>query len=491
MQDSGSGVKPGNDGSLDLGLASVVEAAPVGVLLMDADGRMLYVNSALEHMFGHHRSAMVGQKVEMLLPESIRERHVDFRQLFFANPEPRTMGSGRELFALHASGHQFSIEIGLGSVNQMGERCAVAFVSDITQRRRLESKFSKVVGSLPVGLLMMGGDGNISMTNPALEALFGYSANELLGQPVEVLLPERIRERHPDMRNAFAKSPEVRAMGSGRDLMARHKDGTEFPVEIGLTPLESDGERQVLAAVTDISLRSKFEDTLRQSNAQLEEFTYVASHDLRSPLRGIADLLTWIREDLDESQLSDTIIKNFGRAEERIARAERMIEDLLEYARAGRQNERLEMVDPLLVVQEALALLKVPEGFQVELDVKSVPFFTARTPLALAIRNLLSNAFKHHGSEHGLVRVSLREEGRFFVITIEDDGVGVPSGAEDRIFKLFHRATASAEGHGVGLAVTRRMINSNGGTIVLDRNGSLPGACFRVHWPRFQLKEID
>lgn len=459
---------------------------------MSADGDMQYVNAALEHMFGYDRTALLGKKVEMLLPESIRERHIGFRQLFFANPEPRTMGSGRELFALHAQGHQFSIEIGLGSVYQQGERCAVAFISDITQRRRLETRFSKVVSSLPVGLLMMGGNGTISMTNPALDSLFGYTEGELLGQTIEVLLPERIRERHPGMREAFFKAPEMRAMGSGRDLMARHKDGSEFPVEIGLTPLEADGERLVLAAVTDISLRKKFEDTLRQANSQLEEFTYVASHDLRSPLRGIADLLTWIREDLDDSQLTDDIRKNFARAEERIGRAERMIEDLLEYARAGgRQNERIEIVDPTQVVDEALKLLKIPEGFKVEVHAKSAPFMTARTPLALAIRNLLSNAFKHHGGTTGLVRVSLHEEGRFLVFTVEDDGVGVPLGAEDRIFKLFHRATSATEGHGVGLAVTRRMINSNGGTIVLDRSGTLPGACFRIHWPRFQLKDVD
>lgn len=474
-----------------LELTSVVNAAPVGVLIMSSQGKMLYVNHALERMFGYTADQMLGQVVEMLLPEHIRERHVGFRTFFFQNPEPRTMGSGRELFALHALGHQFSIEIGLGSVLHLGQRCAVAFVSDITERKRFESRFAQVVTSLPVGLVMMGGDGCITMTNPALDHLFGYAAGELIGQAIEVLLPERIRQRHPDMRNAFFSAPTVRSMGSGRDLMAQHKNGVEFPVEIGLTPIDTHGEKLVLAAVTDISLRKKFEETLHQANAQLEEFTYVASHDLRSPLRGIADLLTWIQEDLEGTPLSEAIHNNFRRAQERIARAERMIDDLLEYARAGDTPEQREMVDPQALVHEAIALLTVPPGFTVEIDVPAQPFVTARTPLSLAIRNLLANAFKHHGGTHGLVRVSLREEGRFYVFCVEDDGQGVPAGAQDRIFKLFHRATATTQGHGVGLAVTRRMVNSNGGTVVLDRTGgSLQGACFRVHWPRFQLKDI-
>ena len=475
----------------DAGLAAVVEAAPVGVLVVAADGRMLYVNSALESMFGYSKAQLLGQKVEMLLPAEIRERHLDFRQLFFAQPTPRTMGSGRELFAQHADGRQFPIEIGLGSMPHNNEVCAVAFVSDITQRRRLEHRFSKMVSSLPIGLLMAGADGKISMTNPALDAMFGYPQGTLAGQAVEVLLPQRIREGHPALRAAFAKTPEVRAMGSGRDLLAQHRDGSEFPVEVGLTPLETEAGRQVLAAITDISQRKKFEETLQQANAQLEEFTYVASHDLRSPLRGIADLISWIREDLDASQLSPDIERNFVRAEERIARAERMIDDLLEYARAGRQGERVEEVDPEQLVRETLDLLNIPAHFRVEVEITARPFPATRTPLSLAIRNLLSNACKHHGGSKGVIRISVEEEGRFNLFTVEDDGVGVPPGSEERIFKLFHRASSQAAGHGVGLAVTRRMVNSNGGTVVLDRNGSLGGACFRICWPRFPLKEVE
>lgn len=470
---------------------AIVDAAPIGVLVVSDKGRLMYVNPALEAMFGYHHRDLLGREVEFLLPKHLRERHQDFRAIFFQNPQPRTMGSGRELFALHAHGHEFPIEIGLGTISQGGARCAVAFVSDISQRKRLEQKFSKVVASLPVGLVMVNHEGKITMTNSALDTMFGYDTEALIGEAIEVLLPDRVRQRHPELRGAFARAPEVRVMGSGRDLMAKHRDGREFPVEVGLTPLDHSDGKHVLAAVTDISLRKRFEDTLTQTNAQLEEFSYIASHDLRSPLRGIAELLSWIREDLDETQLSENIRKNFDRAQVRIERAERMIEDLLEYARAGKQEDRIETVDPRQLIEDILTLVEVPAGFKVEVDVPALTFRTTRTPLSLALRNIIANAFKHHGGTEGLVRISMREDGRFNVFTVEDDGQGIPPDADERIFKLFHRANSSTVGHGVGLAVTRRMVNSNGGIVVLDRMSDLPGACFKVHWPRFQLKKAD
>jgi signal transduction histidine kinase len=280
-------------------------------------------------------------------------------------------------------------------------------------------------------------------------------------------------------------------MGEGRDLLAQHKNGQEFPVEIALTPIDTAAGAQVLAAVTDISLRKKSESALLQMNAQLEEFTYIASHDLRSPLRGIGDLLGWIREDLDESQLSEAVRNNFDRASLRVARTEQMIEDLLEYARAGQADGRIVRIEPKRFIEETLALLTVPAGFELKVVCDAAPFFCAVTPLALVLRNLVSNAFNHHGGTAGHVRVSLHEQGHFNVLSVEDDGAGIPAGADQRIFKLFQRSTMQTPGHGVGLAVTRRVTNANGGTIVLDRNGMLGGACFRVYWPRFPNKEQE
>lgn len=473
-------------------LQAVLEHAPVGVLVVSpSPSRILYANLALEHMLGHAHGALAGQTLDVLLPESARPHHASWMAAFFADPRQRRMGAGRELFALHRDGQAVPVDIALAPMVLDGQPCAAAYVSDLSARRQMQRQFEQIFAAMPQGLLIVDPQGLIKLSNPALDAQFGYTAGELLGQPLETLLPHRYREAHLQLREGYARQPTLRRMGAGRDLTALHRSGQEFPVEIALTTLDMPDGRHALAMVSDISLRKKAEAALRQTHAQLEEFTYVASHDLRSPLRGISDLLSWIREDLPPEAMTPPVQQNFERISTRIDRAERMIDDLLDYARAGQRDLRLEAVDPRPLVEEVLSLVHLPPGFDVEVDIEGQAFPTPRVPLSLSLRNLVGNAVKHHGGSTGRIYIQMREEGRFNVFTIEDDGAGIPPGAEERIFKLFHRASATTAGHGVGLAVTRRMINAHGGTIVAGRSARLGGACFRVHWPRITLREVD
>lgn len=345
--------------------------------------------------------------------------------------------------------------------------------------------------AMPVGLVMVDGQGVIARTNSALASQFGYRICDLLGNPLERLLPERYRANHGAHMRSYAGNPVSRMMGTGRDLTGLHRDGHEFPVEIALTRIDGPDSTGFLAIVSDISARKRAENALRETNAQLEEFTYVASHDLRSPLRGIGDLLIWIREDLDEAALTETVRNNFDRALLRIDRSEKMIDDLLTYARAGVRNRHVEEVDPVGLIDEVLSLIHVPDGFTVECDIRGGQLMTQRAPLCSSLCNLVGNAIKHHGQDIGTIRITMRDEGRFAIFTVEDDGQGVVCGADEKIFRLFHRANASTKGDGVGLAVTQRMINAHGGTIALKRQLSLPGACFEIRWPRVPLKEFD
>ena len=269
--------------------------------------------------------------------------------------------------------------------------------------------------------------------------------------------------------------------------MARHRKGHEFPVEVALTMLEAADGPLALATIIDASFRKTYEASLLQANAQLEEFASLAAHDLRAPLRGIADLLVWIREALGPAASAPDIARNFDRAQLRVTRAERMVADLLADAMANRQDEHTERVDPAALIEDALALLAIPEHFTVEVEIAAAPFQAARAPLALALRNLLSNALKHHGGSRGKVRVRVHENGQYYVFTVEDDGAGIPAGTEDMIFSHTKRADSADAGPRMGLAVTRRKVISHGGMIELDRAGTLGGACFRIHWPRLPL----
>jgi PAS domain S-box-containing protein len=337
-------------------------------------------------------------------------------------------------------------------------------------------RFKALLTALPVGLVVTDKTGRIVMTNPALDQLFGYAAGELTGRKVETLIPAPLANHHRTPPAAYLRAP--------RDLMVRHAQGHEFPVEATLTTIDTADEPVLLATIIDVSFHKTSENALRQANAQLEEFAYLVAHDLRAPLQGIVELLAWIRDALGTAALAPEIARNFNRAQLRVERAERMIGDLLAYAMAERRDEQTEQVDPAALIEETLSLLNIRENFTVEVEVAAPPFEAARTPLAMAIRNLLSNALNHHNGPRGKVCVSVHEEGRYNVFTVEDDGAGISAGANDMIFGHVPRVDMPNDGHGIGLAVTRRNVVAHGGMLEFARAGTLGGACFRIHWPR-------
>jgi len=283
-----------------------------------------------------------------------------------------------------------------------------------------------------------------------------------------------------------------RMMGLGRDLTALHKDGTELPVEIGLSRMRWRRKTMTLAAVSDISVRKRLELELRQANENLEQFTYVASHDLRSPLRGIADLVEWIGADLGDGA-NPEVVRNLGRVGDRIGRLERIIDDLLSYARAGRAATDFETIELEPLVRSVIDLHPVPPAMRIDLEIAVPAFQATRIPLEIALRNLVANAVKHHDRDEGRIVVSARGEGNFIVVSVTDDGPGIPPAARERIFKLFQTLTTpQRRGSGIGLALTRRVVEVHGGHIDVESPiADGRGCSFHVWWPRYQRRTTD
>jgi signal transduction histidine kinase len=249
--------------------------------------------------------------------------------------------------------------------------------------------------------------------------------------------------------------------------------------------------RMVIAAVSDISVRKQLELELRQANAHLEEFSYVASHDLKSPLRGISDLADWVLEELVQNPIPSAQ-KNLERIKLRVARMESIINDLLTYARAGRASAEFMEIEPQALIQSVLEVLSIPKAFEVHVDVDVEPFRAAKTPLETVLRNLISNAIKHHDSERGQLEITVRARGAFCQFSVRDDGPGIPELAQARIFKLFQTVSASERGgSGIGLAVCKRLVECHGGSIEVRCEPGSRGSTFSFSWPRFLRKQAD
>jgi PAS domain S-box-containing protein len=477
--------------SLDL-LARAFNAAPNGFVLVDTRGRIVAANAELHRMFGHDRDTLIGKPLETLLPEALRKAHVGLRTGFFEHSEPRLMGAGRVLHALHTDGHEFPVEIDLNPLAGADGPLVMAWVVDISKRVDPESAFRGLFEASPYGLLIVDDSGNIALANPFVAAVLGHTPAALERQPLHTLLPERYRAGHGALMGNYHKTGEARMMGQGRDLTALHADGTELEVEIGLRRVRWQRQMMTLAVVSDISLRKRLERELRQANENLQEFSYAASHDLRSPLRGIADLVTWIQADLGE-HANPEVGRNLGRIALRIQRMEQLIDDLLSYARAGQAATEFTLVKLEALVRGILEIQPPPPGFTIELDLAVAPFLATHTPLETVLRNLLGNAAKHHDRATGLLRVVACVDGSFCQVSVTDDGPGVSPMGREHLFKLFQTLPASGRpGTGIGLALTKRLIDVHGGRIELTspvQDGR--GACFRVWWPRFPRRTTD
>ena len=470
-------------------VGAMLDTIPTGIVVTNEQGLLVYANSEAERLFGYSLDELLGESVDMLLPDRFSKKHASHRKEFGEAPSTRHMGAGRDLFGRRKNGTEFPLEVGLRPLRKEDQTWVIATIVDISARKQLETRFAKVIEASPFGMLLVDDQGIIQLINPSLQKLFGYSSEELLGQSMNLLLPDRYRSNHDKLRAGYQAEPSLRAMGAGRDLTGRHKNGTEIPIEIGLNPVDSDKGKLTLAVITDISERKRLELSLQQANAHMEEFTYVASHDLKSPLRGIADLVEWIGEDLDESA-SASVKKNLDRMQVRIKRMERLVEDLLLYARAGKRNTELAPVDLAELIRGIIEMHPIPDNFQIFTDIRLQQITAARTPLETVLRNLFTNALKHHDGQNPQITIIAEAQENFGRFVVKDNGPGIPASARERVFRLFQTLSSDqSSGSGIGLAVAKRMTESHGGKIQLIGKDNERGAEFEVLWPRFPRKD--
>lgn len=342
-------------------------------------------------------------------------------------------------------------------------------------------QLTAILDSVPAGVILVDAQGVIRLANAQMERLFGWTRDELVGQPVELLVPRRSRAAHPAQRASYAANPRARPMGEGRDLFGLRKDGSEFPVEVGLNSIASEKGVFVVSAIVDISEREQTKalrqavDALERSNIDLQRFAYAASHDLQTPMRAIAGFVGLLGAQYAE-QLDDQGRDWIRRTLEATQHMQELVHDLLEYSRVDARPQRFERVPLDVVFDHALSLLQIPIAeAQAVVTRGALPIVLGdRAQLVQLVLELIGNGLKYRGSEPPHIHVDAERDGHEWRISVRDNGIGIEPRHHERIFEMFQRLhdQRTYPGTGIGLAVCRRVVLRHGGRIWVE---STPG----------------
>ncbi len=356
--------------------------------------------------------------------------------------------------------------------------------------RRSERLFVQLFELAPDGLVVVDAGGRITRVNAQTEKLFGYGRDELLGQPMEILLPERYRGRHVSQREGYMKEPRQRPMGAGLELWGRHKDASEFPVDIMLSPLQTSHGCQVLSVVHDITARKRDEERirryaedLRRSNQELEHFAYVASHDLQEPLRTVASFAQLLSRRY-QGRLDADADDFLGFMADGAARMQTLINDLLAFSRVGTRGKPFEPVPCEKVLQAALANLElaIAESGAVITHDPLPTVLADESQWVQLLQNLLGNAIKfRRPAETPRVLLGVARQPGAWHFSVRDNGLGIAPQYFERIFIIFQRLHSrdTYPGTGIGLAICKKIVERHGGRIWVE---SEPGHGATFHF---------
>ncbi len=468
----------------------LLEAAPDAMVVVNQDGEIVLLNVQAEKQFGYRRDELVGQKVKNIIPEGFAERLISDSTRSAADALAQQIGTGIELIARRKNGSDFPIEIMLSPLESAEGILVTAAIRNISVRKdaerhlaQMEGRYRGLLEAAPDAMVVVNQGGEIVLLNVQAEKQFGYRRDELVGQKVKNIIPEGFAERLIADALRSAEDALAQQIGTGIELTGRRKNGSDFPIEIMLSPLESAEGILVTAAIRDITKRKKAEahllqkvEELNRSNEELGQFAYIASHDLQEPLRMVASY-TQLLSRRYKGKLDSDADEFISFAVDGASRMQRLIRDLLAYSRVGTIEMDLLDTSSEEALQQALINLRgaiEEKGALVTHD--PLPTVLAdETQLIQLFQNLVGNAIKYQNPGVPRVHISAAKNGGMkWMFSVKDNGLGIDPQYFEKIFGVFQRLHKREEfaGTGIGLAICKKIVERHGGSISVE---SQPG----------------
>jgi PAS domain S-box-containing protein len=439
------------------------------IIMLDPEGRVSTWNAGAQRHTGYTAAEVIGKPLSLFLePEARETARAELEQA-----AARGMYE-QEGWRMRKDGSRFWAHVVTTPLWDEVKtlRGFTKVWRDNTQRKLAETQFQQLVEQSPNGILTVDKQGRIVLANKEVERIFGYGREALFNQPVEMLIPRRFQERHPHHSAQYASESQTRLMGKGMALYGLHKSGREFPVEVGLTPIETFQGKMTLCTVVDVTERKKAEEDLLAANRELEAFTYTVSHDLRAPVRTMVGFAKILMEDFGPA-LDPEAQRHVRTIQKGAQRMGELIDNLLEFSRVGRSALECRPVNMNKLIAEVWENLKSQRGERnIELKAADLPLcFGDRRLLALVWMNLLANAVKYTGPrEQAQIEIGWQpdeERPDWITISVTDNGVGFDQQYADKLFGVFQRLHREEEfeGTGVGLAIVHRIVTRHGGRV--------------------------
>jgi len=477
----------------------VIKSAEDAIIIVDPLGDIVLANARAEALFGYGPDELTGEKIEVLMPDNYRRQHEAHRKQYGKAPRSRPLVSGLKLKGLRKDGRMFDAEIALTPIDVDGQSYVSSTVRDISGDDTSEAYFRNVLESAPDAMVIIDHLGLIAVVNEQAEKMFGYTRAEMLGQEIEMLIPDDVRHRHISHRARFAADPTLRPMGSNLDLAGQRKDGSVFPVEISLSPFTSASGAFISSVIRDVTSRKQMEEELIEARQAAERankantaFLAAASHDLRQPVQALSLLTGALRRTVKEP-LAQEMVESQQNSLDAMTN---LLNSLLDISRldAGKVEPEIEefrvqrLVDRLFSESSRQALHK---GLHFEADTcETVIIRSDPNLLGEIIQNFVSNAIRY--TDKGSVELRCRPDGDWIWIDVIDSGIGIdPSNFED-IFLEFRQIKVPGkekEGFGLGLAIVKRLADLLEHEIAVD---SVPGngSTFSVRLPVVEKRRV-
>ncbi|MBT8082937.1 MAG: PAS domain S-box protein [Gammaproteobacteria bacterium] len=479
-------------------VSEILNTAADATIISDQHGQIFMANRRAEELFGYSSGGLVGLQVEDLVPEGEREHHLSVRGGYSEAPRARPMISGLDLRARRRDGETIQVEIALNPIETDDGPIITSTIRPSDQVEDSEAYFRQLLETAPDAMVITDERGTIAVVNHQAEEMFGYGRQELLGQPVEMLLPERLRRRHVGHRAEYLAQPRVRPMGIGMNLVGVRKDASEFPVEISLSQAHSMGGRFISSVIRDVTERKVMEEEIIAARQEAERankansaFLAAASHDLRQPVQAMSLLNGALRRTVTDERALQMIDSQ----QHSITAMTNLLNSLLDISRldAGAVIPEVEQFPITRVIDrlsDEFARQAQQKGLEFSSNSCRAVVNTDPNLLAEVIQNFVSNAIRY--TDKGSVRLECESEGDYCVVRVVDTGIGIADDQREEIFREFHQCKtrgASKEGFGLGLAIVKRLSDLLGLHLHVDSDVG-QGSVFSVSMPAAQEMAI-